>query len=94
MGGFTSTDSGGSFSWVNLTSNAADNGVADDLDNFCATGIAHPSLLTMGATYKGFNDSIASWTAHRVMNQQCGQTWLATFSTLHHSREPSNGLQS
>ncbi len=91
-GGFTSADSGGSFSWVNPTSNAADNGVADYLDNFYATGIAHPSLLTMGATYKGFNDSIASWTAHRVMNQQCGQTWLASFADVSKHYSASNQL--
>jgi hypothetical protein len=90
--GFTSADSGGSFSWVNPTSNAADNGVLDYLDNFYATGIAHPSLLTMGATYKGFNDSIASWTAHRVMNQQCGQTWLASFADISKHYSASNQL--
>jgi len=91
-GGFTSADSGGSFSWVNPTSNAADNGVLDYLDNFYAAGSAHPSLLTMGATYKGFNDSIASWTAHRVMNQQCGQTWLATFADINNHYSASNQL--
>ena len=91
-GGFTSADSGGSFSWVNPTSNAADNGVLDYLDNFYTTGIAHPSLLTMGASYKGFNDSIASWTAHRVMNQQCGQTWLATFADINNHYSASNQL--
>ena len=60
-GGFTSADSGGSFSWVNPTSNAADNAVSNYLDTFYTTGIAHPSLLTVGSAYKGFNDSIASW---------------------------------
>jgi hypothetical protein len=91
-GGFTSADSGGSFSWVNPTSNTADNGVLNYLDNFYATGIAHPSLLTMGATYKGFNDSIASWSAQRVMNQQCGQTWLATFADVNNHYSASNQL--
>ena len=37
---------------------------------------------TVGASYKGFNDSLASWGANRVMGQQCGQTWLQTFSKL------------
>jgi hypothetical protein len=91
-GGFTSADSGGSFSWVNPTSNAADNAVADYLDNFYTTGIANPSLLTIGAAYKGFNDSIASWTAHRVMNQACGQTWLATFADVNKHYSASNQL--
>jgi hypothetical protein len=80
--GFTATDSDGSFSWVNPTSNTNDNGASDYLYNFYATGVANPSLLTIGASYKGFNDSIASWSANRVMNQQCGQTWLATFAEI------------
>ncbi len=54
--------------------------------------IANPSLLTIGATYKGFNDSIASWSAHRVMNQQCGQTWLATFADINKHYSASNQL--
>ena len=36
----------------------------------------------MGATYKGFNDALASWGSGRVMDQQCGQTWLQTFSQV------------
>jgi hypothetical protein len=91
-GGFTSADSGGSFSWVNPTSNANDNAVSDYLDGFYAAGIANPPLLTIGTGYKGFNDSIASWSAHRLMNQQCGQTWLATFADINKHYSASNQL--
>jgi len=90
--GFTSAGSAGSFSWVNPTSNVSDNGVADYLDNFYATGIAKPSLLTLGAAYKGFNDNLASWGSNRVMNQQCGQTWLATFADIAKHYSASNQL--
>lgn len=90
--GFTSADSGGSFSWVNPTSNVNDNGVADYLDNFYATGIANPSLLTLGAAYKGFNDNLASWGSNRVINQQCGQTWLATWAEISKYYSASNQL--
>jgi hypothetical protein len=76
----------------NASGFTSDNGVADYLDNFYTAGIAHPSLLTMGAAYKGFNDSIASWTAHRVMNQQCGQTWLASFADVNKHYSASNQL--
>ena len=37
---------------------------------------------TVGAAYKGFNDSLAVWGSGRVMGQQCGQTWLQTFSEI------------
>jgi hypothetical protein len=39
-----------------------------------------PSEHTVGGTYKGFNDTLASWGSDRIMGQQCGQTWLQTFS--------------
>ena len=37
---------------------------------------------TVGASYKGFNDQLASWGSNRRMDQQCGQTWLKTFSAI------------
>jgi hypothetical protein len=43
-------------------------------------GTSFPSEQTMGAAYKGFNDTLASWGSNRIMGQQCGQTWLQTFS--------------
>jgi len=36
----------------------------------------------VGAAYKGFNDTLASWSSNRVMQQQCGQTFLQTFSQV------------
>ncbi len=90
--GFTTADSDGSFSWTNPSSNVNDNGARATQDNFYTTGIAHPSLLTIGSTYKGFNDSLASWGSHRVMNQQCGQTWLATWAEINKYYSASNQL--
>jgi PKD repeat protein len=52
------------------------------MDTFYTTGLAHPSLLTIGSAYKGFNDTLASWGSDRIMNQQCGQTWLATWAEI------------
>jgi hypothetical protein len=34
----------------------------------------------MGSAYKGFDDSDAGWGKGRRIDQQCGQTWLATFA--------------
>src|SRR5205814_5329833 len=52
------------------------------LSAFYDTGIAFSDLQTVGAAYKGFNDSLAGWGSGRVMDQQCGQTWLQTFSRV------------
>jgi len=76
-GGFSHVITGGSYSWVIPTT--TDYGMSY-LANFYKTGLGFPQEKTVGATYKGFNDSLAAWGARRVMNQQCGQTWLQTFN--------------
>ena len=82
--GFSHVLSGGSYSWVMPTT--TDHG-ASYLSSFYDTGMSFPTEQTVGATYKGFNDTLASWGSKRIMGQQCGQTWLQTFSEL-------NGLYS
>jgi hypothetical protein len=77
--GFTHTLSDGSYSWVMPT--IGDYGLGY-LQNFYNAGLAFSNLETMGATYKGFNDTLASWSMNRVMDQQCGQTWLQTFQQI------------
>jgi hypothetical protein len=77
--GFSHTLSDGSYSWV--MPQIGDFGLGY-LQNFYNTGQAFSNLETMGATYKGFNDSLASWGSSRIMDQQCGQTWLQTFSQI------------
>jgi len=83
-GGFSHVLSGGSYSWVMPTS--TDYGAAY-LSSFYGTGMSFSGEQTVGATYKGFNDTLASWGSNRIMGQQCGQTWLRTFSDI-------NGLYS
>lgn len=46
------------------------------LDNFYSAGIAHPSQVTVGGLWKGFDDSNASWSGNRTIAEQCGQVWL------------------
>jgi hypothetical protein len=77
--GFSHTLSGGSYSWVMPTT--TDYGMSY-LSSFYGTGMTFTNEQTVGATYKGFNDSLASWGSGRVMGQQCGQTWLQTFSEI------------
>jgi hypothetical protein len=89
--GFTTADSDGSFSWTNVSSNVNDMGLSAQ-DSFYTAGLAHPSLPTIGSAYKGFNDNLASWGSNRVMNQQCGQTWLATWAEISKYYSASNQL--
>jgi hypothetical protein len=77
--GFTHPLSAGSYSWVMPTT--TDYGIAY-LTSFYHAGFAQANAETIGATYKGFNDSLASWGSNRIMGQQCGQTWLRTFSEI------------
>jgi hypothetical protein len=91
--GFSHVLSGGSYSWVMPTTN--DYG-AGYLSNFYNTGMSFPSEQTVGATYKGFNDTLASWGSNRIMGQQCGQTWLQMFAkvnTLYNSGKQLSDLQ-
>src|ERR1700722_7833967 len=83
-GGFSHVLSGGSYSWVMPTS--TDYGAAY-LSSFYGTGMSFSGEQTVGATYKGFNDTLASWGSNCLMGHQCGQTWLRTFSDI-------NGLYS
>jgi hypothetical protein len=77
--GFGHVLSNGSYSWVMPTT--TDYGIGY-LNSFYSAGMSFPHEQTFGAAYKGFNDSFASWGSHRVMQQQCGQTWLETFGKL------------
>jgi hypothetical protein len=78
-GGFTHVLSEGSYSWVMPTT--SDYGIGY-LESFYDTGMGLGNQETVGATYKGFNDTLAAWGAGRIMGQQCGQTWLQTFSEI------------
>ncbi len=78
-GGFSHAMSDGSYSWVMPW---AGNYGLGYLSNFYYTGLGFADKKTMGATYKGFNDKLASWGSNRVIDQQCGQTWLNTFSQV------------
>jgi hypothetical protein len=52
------------------------------LDTLYSAGLTHPSQLTIGALYKGFDDNVASWSGNRVIAQQCGQVLLKTANEI------------
>jgi hypothetical protein len=78
-GGFTHPASGGSWSWMNASSKEYG---MDYLTRFYNAAMSAPNLVAWGAGYKGFNDTLASWSLKRVVGQQCGQTWLDTFEKI------------
>ena len=79
--GFTRTYSNGGFSWVQPSDvTATDPMSLSYLTNFYQTAQQYSQKLPVGTSYKGFDDTLASWSANRHMQQQCGQTWLATFN--------------
>ena len=78
-GGFSHALSEGSYSWIMPTT--SDYGMSY-LTSFYDAGIPLKNEQTVGAAYKGFNDTLASWGSNRIMGQQCGQTWLQTFSEI------------
>jgi hypothetical protein len=80
-GSFTHPQASGGFSWVMISGDPND-WSQSYLDDFYSTGLSHPQSHTFGATWKGFNDSLAGWGSQRIVNQNCGQTWLNTFSEI------------
>lgn len=78
--GLTRKISDGGFSWVLINSNNPfDPGLAAQ-DAFYQAAKQAPARLVFGSAYKGFNDTLATWGTNRVIQQECGQTWLQTFS--------------
>ena len=87
--GFSHLISDGSYSWDIPTS--SDRGMSY-LTGFYETGMRFPGKQTWGTAYKGFNDQLASWGLQRSMAQQCGQTWLQTFSKINRLYNSANPL--
>jgi len=81
-GGFTHSQTSGSISWVMINKGVPNDWSQSYLDNFYSTALTHPQGHAFAATYKGFNDTLAGWTDQRIVNQNCGQTWLNTFSEI------------
>jgi hypothetical protein len=72
-GGFSYAQAGGGYSWVEPTTTGM-----TYLDGFYSTALTFPTDYVTGSAYKGFNDALAAWTAHRLTPQNCGQTWLTS----------------
>jgi PKD repeat protein len=67
--------------WTRPTSNGAyawepDKSTTSYLDYFYQQATYYPTLQTFGGVSPMMNDTLASWTANRIVPSQCGQTWL------------------
>jgi len=96
--GFDSNDSKGSYAWVKVDREKPRDWMGTYLNWFYDQGkkssgrgrdgksdgsiaLTHSSSV-IGAVWKGFDDSMASWSEKRVMSQDCGRTWLNTWAAL------------
>ncbi len=79
--GFTRALTSGGFSWVEPELASATNPMAISyLDGYYKTALGFPTKYSTGSAYKGFNDTLAAWGTDRIVNQQCGQTWLQSIA--------------
>lgn len=73
--GFTPSYSSGAFSWVGFPSTTDTTGLGY-LDGFYTTALTYPAKMATGSAWKGFNDTLASWTKNRIIPQRCGNLWM------------------
>jgi hypothetical protein len=79
-GTFGNPNADGAYSWIAPeTAGPGDPMALQYLDRFYSRA-QQSGKIAMGSAYKGFNDSDASWGKGRVIEQECGHTWLATFA--------------
>lgn len=81
--GFTdpSVMSDGAFSWIGINKLDPTDEDLQYLTNFDKSALATPGRIAIGSVYKGFNDTAASWSQNRIVDQHCGKLWLDTFGT-------------
>jgi hypothetical protein len=94
-GAFTHAQTNGGFSWVGISGSDPNSPGTGYLDNFYGTAQKYPQLKAVGSAYPGFNDSLAAWAPDppRVVNRNCGATWLATMADAGKWYSASNQLQ-
>jgi hypothetical protein len=80
--GFTRNTADGGYSWVGIQH-------ADPFDpelslqaSFFQAAQQAPQRLAIGTAFKGFNDTLAAWGTNRVIDQDCGETWLQSFREI------------
>jgi hypothetical protein len=79
--GITQSFANGAFQWIDINTTDAFNQELAALDAFYTAAKAS-GRTTVGATYKGFDDPLASFGTNRQIHQQCGTTWVNTFQEI------------
>lgn len=95
-GAFSAMASDGGFAWLaTKTSDYETYMSLPYLDNFYKTARNYPAKLNFGSGFKGFDDTIASWSpaGGRHIKQFCGQTWLKSMAQAGLYYSSSNQLQ-
>jgi len=92
-GGFTENPaSNGAFQWLDLVNgNPLDPQLGGQVA-FYTTATTFPNSPSLGSAYKGFNDTLAIWSTNRLVDQHCGETWVATFGAVDQFYNASNQL--
>jgi PKD repeat protein len=90
---FTNVHADGAYAWVQPYTTAPTDWNAAYLDNYYLTANRYSMGHNWGATYKGFDDSLASWSLNRITNQDCGQTWLKTWEETNKYYSEKNPLE-
>jgi len=53
-----------------------------DLTSYLGKAASNPTAFRASEAHRGFDDNLANWSLDRVIDAQCGVTWLETF---HHT---------
>ena len=73
---FSQSASDGAYSWVAIHQSTPFNPELNIQDTFFQTAQQNPGKYVVGTAFKGFNDTLATWGTDRVIDQNCGQTWI------------------
>jgi PKD repeat protein len=68
--GWTRSTSDGAYAWE------PDKATLSYLDYFYKQATLYPTQQTVGGVSPMMNDTLASWSQNRIVDPQCGQTWL------------------
>jgi PKD domain len=80
--GFTRSAADGAYSWVGIQHAAPFDPELNLQDVFFQAAQQAPQRLAIGTAFKGFNDTLAAWGTNRVIDQDCGKTWLQSFREI------------
>jgi hypothetical protein len=92
-GAFTHPATDGGFAWVNHYGSNDPYGLVY-LDNFYNVSLTQPAEETWGASWKGFDNTLAQWhPTVSITPQQCGKTWVQTLAEMTHNNDYSISRQ-